>query len=81
MAKLFMLVVRNSIGDKMKKEKEVYNGKKISLYDYKDEEGNDAIILQYGNTQLYIWDEDFDELVNGVNFVSNENKPIGDFYR
>ena len=66
---------------KMEREKQVYNGNRISLYDYKDEKGNDAIILEYGTTKLYIWDEDFEDLIHGVNFVSNENKPMGDFYR
>ena len=63
------------------KEKQVFNGRRINLYEYNDEEGNDAIILEYGNTQLYIWNDDFTDLVNGVNAVSSENKPKGDFYR
>ena len=66
---------------KMEREKQVYNGNRISLYDYKDEKGNDAIILEYGTTKLYISDEDFEELIHGVNFVLNKNKPQGDFYR
>ena len=65
----------------MGKEKEVFNGNKISLYDYKDEKGNNAVIIEYGPAKLYIWDEDFEELVHGLNFVSNENKPKVDFYK
>ena len=65
----------------MEREKQVYNGNRISLYDYKDEKGNNAIILEYGTTKLYIWDEDFEELIHGVNFMLNKNKPRGDFYR
>tara|TARA_B110001454_G_scaffold198901_1_gene203331 strand:+ start:204 stop:401 length:198 start_codon:yes stop_codon:yes gene_type:complete len=65
----------------MEREKQVYNGNRISLYDYKDEKGNDAIILEYGTTKLYIWDEDFEEFIHGVNFMLNKNKPRGDFYR
>ena len=42
---------------------------------YKDDKGNDAVIIEYGSAKLYIWDEDFEELVHGLNFVSNENKP------
>ena len=53
----------------MKQEKELFSGNRISLYDYKDEKGNDAVILEYGTTKLYIWDEDFEELIHGINFV------------
>ena len=63
------------------KEKEVFNGKRISLYDYKDEQGNDAIVLEYGTTKLYIWDNDFEELIQGIKHVKQSNEPKGDFYR
>ena len=67
---------------KMENEKEVFNGNRISLYDYKDEKGHDAVILQYGTAKLYIWDEDFEELIHGINFVrSKSNAPRGDFYK
>ena len=66
----------------MENEKELFNGNRISLYDYKDEKGNDAVILEYGTTKLYIWDEDFDELIHGINFVrSKSSMPRGDFYK
>ena len=67
---------------KMENEKEVFNGNRISLYDYKDEKGNDAVIIQYGTAKIYIWDEDFEELIHGINFVrSKSNAPRGDFYK
>ena len=47
----------------MENEKEVFNGNRISLYDYKDEKGNKAVILEYGTAKLYIWNEDFEELI------------------
>ena len=67
---------------KMENEKEVFNGNRISLYDYKDEKGNKAVILEYGTAKLYIWNEDFEELIHGISFVrSKSNAPRGDFYK
>ena len=66
----------------MENEKEVFNGNRISLYDYKDEKGNKAVILEYGTAKLYIWNEDFEELIHGISFVRSKlNAPRGDFYK
>ena len=66
----------------MENEKEVFNGNRIRLYDYNDEKGNKAVILDYGTAKLYIWNEDFEELIHGINFVrSKSSAPRGDFYK
>ena len=62
--------------------KQIFEGKNFALYDYDGENGNHSIVLGYGSVHVFIDDEDFEELIQGISFVrSKSNQPRGDFYR